>query len=227
LTLRAPRPADLTAISPDQEETLPQERDERWVYVALAILAVAYAVYAFRDSIDLSRLSFDWVRKLGGTASYALATVFAIFFQIWNKRRLERVRKKWEDGIRSEGQLRQGVGLKVAFTDGAKGSLTADLHLTRAALYLFDRGGRREPMRFPVTPSSPRDAVLGGVTLSREAGRGGRTVRIDVLGPSPFRIEFTTPEAEGWAADLGRAIGRSTRGASREAAGEREEAARE
>jgi hypothetical protein len=206
---------------------LPRERDERWVYVALAILAVAYAVYAFRDSIDLSRFSFDWAKKLGGTASYGLATVFAIFFQIWNKRRLERVRKKWEDGIKIEGQLRQGLGLKVAFTGGAKGSLKADVHLSRSALYLFDRGGRREPMRFPVTASSPRDAVLAGVAASREAGAGGRAVRIDIQGPSPFRIEFVTPDAEGWEADILRALGRSPRRAAPEADAEYQEAPRE
>lgn len=206
---------------------MPRERDERWIYVALVILAVAYAVYAFRDSIDLSRLSFDWVRKLGGTASYGLATVFAIFFQLWNKRRLGRVRKKWEAGIKVEGLLRQEFGLKVVFAEGAKGSFKADVHLTRSALYLFDRGGRREPMRFSLTPSSPRDSVVAEAALSAEAAQGGRVVQIHIRGPASFRIEFVTPDAEGWRTDLGRALGRSVRAAAREATAEPGEAWRE
>ena len=123
---------------------MPHERDERWVYVALAVLAIAFVAYTLRNSIDLSRASFDWVRKLGGTAPYALATLFGIFFQMWNRKRLERVRKKWEADIRVEGLLRQGSDVTVVFARGAKGSFRADVHLTRSALYLFDRGGRRD-----------------------------------------------------------------------------------
>lgn len=198
---------------------MPRERDERWIYVALVILAVAYVVYARRGSIDLSRLSFDWLKKLGGTASYGLATAFAIVFQIWNKRRLARVRKKWEDRIKTEGQLRQGLDFKVVFAGGAKGSFKADVHLTRSALYVFDRGGRREPMRFPATASSPRDAVVAGVAVARDPGGGG-TVQVDIRGPSSFRVEFAAPDAEAWVADLSRVLGRSPRTAARETAAE-------
>jgi hypothetical protein len=203
---------------------LAQERDERWVYIALAILAVAYAVYAFRDSIDLSRLSFDWIRKLGGTASYGLATVFAVAFQIWNKRRLERARKKWEESIKLEGFLREEPGVKVALSEGARGSFKADVQLTRSALYLFDRGARREPMRLPMTPSSARDSTVADVTLGPGAASGRRTVRVRVRGAAAFRIEFEAPDAEGWRTDLLRALGRSVRSTGGEEAAEPEEA---
>jgi len=214
------RARGLTPISPSQEETLPHERDERWVLVALAVLAIAFAVYAFRDSIDLSRVSFDWVKKLGGTASYGLATAFAVFFQLWNRKRLDRVRKKWEAGIKSEGPLRQGLGLKVVFSEGAKGSLTGDVHLTRSALYLFDRAGRREPMRFLLAPSSPSDAVVADATLVSDAAGGARTVRIYVRGRASFRFEFQTPDAEGWRTDLRRVLGPSAPRASMAESGE-------
>jgi hypothetical protein len=206
---------------------LPRERDERWVYVALVILALAYAVYRFRGSIDLSRMSFDWVRSLGGTIPYALATVFGVGFQFWNRRRLERVRRKFEVGIRTEGALREAPDLKVVFAGGARGSFKADVHLTRSALYLFDRGGRREPMRFPMRPSSARDSAVEGVTLSDGAGQGESVVQVHIRGPAPFRIEFQAPDAAAWQADLLRAMGRSVPAAVRAAAVEPEEARRE
>lgn len=202
---------------------MPHERDERWAYVALAVLAVAFIAYTFRDSIDLSRASFDWIKKLGGTAPYALATLFGVFFQMWNRRRLERVRKKWEADIRAEGLLREGSDLKVVFGGGAKGSLRADVRLTRSAFYIFDRGGRREPMRFPLTPSSARDPAIVGVSLMSDATQGARAVQIRIRGPAPFQIEFRTPDADGWSADLRRALGTSVRGAAARATPEPEE----
>ncbi len=225
--LRSALSAGPGAGSPDQEELLPHERDERWVYVALAVLGVAFAAYAFRDSIDLSRVSFDWVKKVGGTVPYAFATLFGVFFQLWNRKRLERVRKKWEANIRTEGLLRQGSDLKVVFADGAKGSLKADVHLTRSAFYLFDRGGRREPMRFPLTPSSPRDSAVVDATLAPDPAQGARVVQVHIRGPAPFRIEFRTPDAEGWRTDLRRALGWSGSAAAREATAESEESRRE
>lgn len=202
---------------------MPHERDERWVYVVLAILAIAFVAYTFRDSIDVSRASFDWVRRLGGTAPYALATLFGIFFQVWNRRRLERLRKKWEADMRAEGLLRQGTDLKVVFAEGARGSLRADVYLTRSAFYLFDRGGRREPMRFPLTASSARDAAVVDASLAPGAAPGGRAVRVYVRGPAPIQIEFRAPDAEGWWTDLRRALGRSVRGGPAETTAEAEE----
>ena len=185
------------------------ERDERWVYVALAILAVAYVAYTFRDSLDLSRISFAWVRKLGGTIPYVAATFFGVFFQLWNKKRVEKVRKVWEAGIRAEGLLRQGLDLKVAFADGMKGSLRADVFLTRSALYLFDRGGRRDPMRLPLVPSSSQDPAVVGASLGPTEDQGMRAVRIRVQGPSPFDIVFRSPDADGWRIDVRRVVGRA------------------
>lgn len=188
---------------------MPHERDERWAYVALAILAVLYIAYAFRDSLDLSRISFAWARKLGGTIPYVAATFFGVFFQLWNKKRLEKVRKKWKADIGAEGLLRQGLDLKVAFADGMKGSLRADVYLTRSALYLFDRASRRDPMRLPLLRSSSRDPAVVGASLGPSEGPGERVVRIHVQGPSPFRVEFASPDAEGWRIDVRRVLGRA------------------
>ena len=205
----------------------PRERDERWVYAVLVLLAVAYAAYRFRGSIDLSRVSFDWARRLGGTIPYALATVVGIAFQMWNRKRLERARSKLLKDLQGEGVLREEPNLKVAFTEGARGSLRADVHLTRAALYLFDRTGRREPMRFPLVAASARDGVVDGVTLSEGAGEAARAVQIQIRGPAPFRVEFETADARGWWTDVLRATGRSVPATAPWAAAEPEEARQE
>ena len=86
---------------------LAHERDERWVYVALAVLALAYIIYRYRESIDLPVVSLRSLRKLGTTAPYVLATFFGIFFQAWNRRRFERIRKKWEADLKLERSARR------------------------------------------------------------------------------------------------------------------------
>jgi hypothetical protein len=109
------------------------------------------------------------------------------------------------------------------FVEGARGSFQADVYLTRSAFYLFDRGGRREPMRFPLTASSARDAAVVDASLAPGAAQGARAVRVHIRGPAPVEIEFQTPDAEGWWTDLRRSLGRSVRGGPPEVTAEDEE----
>ncbi len=189
-----------------------QERDERWTYVALAVLIVAYVVYRYRGSIDFSKLSLPLgrLKPLGATVPYVLASVFGVLFQLWNRRRIAALRQRLEDSLRFEGLVRQGPDVQILFGGGARGSLRADVYLTRAALYVFDKGGRRDPMRIPLERGSPVGPSVVDAVLVPKDSAGGQLVRIVVGGRTGFSIEFAGPDAGGWWADIRKALGKSS-----------------
>ena len=150
---------------------LNHERDERWAYVALAVIVVGYIVYKFVGSSDFTGLSIRLpelnLGKLGKSLPYLAAPLFAVLSEVVRRRKARAVREKWESRVRTEGLLREEENLKVRLTDGARGSVQADVRLTRAALYVIDSSGRRDPMRFVRSiPTSP--------FWTRLFSRGGR-----------------------------------------------------
>lgn len=180
------------------------ERDERWVYVALVVLAVAYAVYRYRGSIHLPALSVRGLSKIGSTVPYVLATLLGVFFQAWGRRRADRARKAMEAGIALEGIVRQVTDVTAWYGGHRRQSSQVDVHMTRAALYVFDRGGRRDPVRLAFGESAGGGRVAGVALRPGPAG-GPRMVRVLIGGDAYF--EFATADAESWWADMRRALG--------------------
>ncbi len=185
-----------------------EERNERWVYVALGILALAYVVYRYHDSIDISP---GRIGKLAPTLGYAIAPLFAVLTQVWRRKKSKEAKEAWQKGILQEGLVREERAVTARFVNGKLGgSFTADVTLTRAALYVFDVTGRRDPMRFPL--SRERQEEFGVVDVEMTpAERGGRsTVRIRVTGPSSYTIRFESAHGEWWWIDVRRRLGMST-----------------
>lgn len=190
-----------------------QERDERWAYVALAVLVIAYIVYRYAGSSGLSNVSLQLpgvrLGTLARSATYLAAPLFAVLSEVLRRRKARAVREEWERRARAEGFVREEENARVAFVAGARGSIQADIRLTRAALYLFDRGGRREPMRLVFAPEQVIDMVIADVQLlggtTPERGR----VRLFVTGAADFQMEFESVLAEAWWSSLRRAMGKS------------------
>ena len=162
------------------------ERDERWAYVALAVLVVGYIVYRIavssgftapsmsRPSIHLPELNLG---RFGKSLPYLFAPLFAVISELVRRKKAKAVREKWESRARSEGFLREEKNVKVRLTDGARGSVQADVRLTRAAFYVIDRGGRRDPMRFVFLRSSDSDVVVLDVSINEGRTPERRRVR--------------------------------------------------
>jgi len=190
---------------------MPQERDERWVYVALAVLAVAYLFYRLRGSVDIDLRSLG---KYAAGLGYVVPTLFAVVFGLWNRRRMSAMREEWERQLLAEGLTRQESNVKVRVrAKRGGGSFAADLRLTRVALYVFDTGGRREPMRFPFHRATPGEAAIAGVEEGEGSGPA-RQVRISLAGPSPVVVEFVSNQAGGWLRDIRMRLGRDVEGSS-------------
>jgi hypothetical protein len=113
--------------------------------------------------------------------------------------------------ILNEGLLHEerDVGVRLA-SSGGGASFRADLSLTRAAFYLFDRSGRREPMRLGMGREREQDFAVSEVVMGAVGERGEATVRVRVEGPSAFWIEFGSGQAGTWWTELRRATGRSS-----------------
>lgn len=188
-----------------EERFLAHERDERWVYVALAVLALAYIIYRYRGSIDLPVVSLRSLRKVGTTVPYVLATFFGIFFQAWNRKKFERIRKKWEADLKLEGVVRQRVDVTTWHGGRKRQSFQADIYMTNAALYVFDRARRRDPMRLGFGGGVGSGFVDGAALLPAAAG-GPRRVRILTGGAGEVSFEFATPDADAWWTDIRRAL---------------------
>lgn len=188
---------------------MPDERDERWVYVALAILAVAYVVYRYRGSVDLPDLSFHGLRKVAGTLPYLVATFFGVFFQIWGRRKQAADRKRMEEELLREGSVRQAQGVMVQLGRRRMQSFEADLHLTRAALYVFDTAGKRAPMRVQIRRST-HGAFVEDASIEAGAGDGPPVVIVAMGGPARQSLGFSTSDAKGWWVDIRGALGKST-----------------
>jgi len=194
---------------------LADERDERWVYVALAALAVAYAAYRFVLSAGpdglLDRLRGVDLGRFGKTLPYLAAPLFAVVSEFIRRRKARSVREAWAKRSRTEGFVRGEDDLKIRFVEGGRGSMQGAVRLTRAALYILDNGGRREPMRFVLArPSVGEPAVLD---VSVREGRSPELRRVRVAtgdaGGNRFSFEFESREGEAWWSSLRRSLGRS------------------
>ncbi|MEA3408881.1 MAG: hypothetical protein U9Q95_00880, partial [Candidatus Eisenbacteria bacterium] len=125
------------------------------------------------------------------------------------KKKAKAVREEWERRARTEGLLRSEDNVKVKLTDGARGSVQADVRLTRAALYVIDRGGRRDPMRFVFLRSAGTDVELLDVSVLEGSAPELRRVRVRVGGAARFVVEFESRMGEAWWSSLRHALGKS------------------
>ncbi|MBD3349468.1 MAG: hypothetical protein GF400_09800 [Candidatus Eisenbacteria bacterium] len=189
----------------------PRERDERWAPIVLAVLAVAYVVYRYRGDLglDLPDLSFEDLKEFGTALPYLGATLFSVLFQVWNRRRQRAARAEMERQLMREGPMRQVDGMTVRHGRGRRQSFEADLHLTRSALYVFDSGKKRDPMRI-AAQSDLEGPYIEDAELLPSASGGPHAVRIMIGGPKPQVFQFTSPDAVGWWIDVRRTIGKST-----------------
>ena len=85
-------------------------------------------------------------------------------------------------------------------------SFQADIYMTNAALYVFDRARKRDPMRLAFGGGVGSGFVDGAALLPASAG-GPRRVRV-LTGEASF--EFATPDAEAWWTDIRRALRQPT-----------------
>ena len=192
------------------------ERDERWVYVVLAVLAAAYVAYRFVLSAGpdalLDRLRAIDLGRFGKTLPYLAAPLFAVLSEIIRRGKARSVRETWEKRSRDEGFVRGEDNLKVRFVEGGRGSVQGAVRLTRAALYILDNAGRREPMRFVLKRSSTVEPAVLDVSLREGRSPELRRVRVDAsdAAGSSFAFEFESREGEAWWSSLRRSLGRST-----------------
>jgi len=185
---------------------LAEERNERWVPIALAALAVAYVVYLFRDSIDIP---FDRLGKYVGTVFYAAAPVFAVLIQMIQRRRRRRLRAEHEKKMVREGVLREerDVSAKIGGR-WSGGAFRADVSMTRAALYVVDRSARKDPMRFPFVRERPEDAGIVDAEFRPDA-EGESAILVRIEGTASNALLIVTPNAESWWIDIRRRVGKS------------------
>ncbi len=195
------------------------ERDERWAYVALAVLVVGYIVYRIAVGSDFTGLSSSGrsgrrpeveLGKFGKSLPYLFAPLFAIVSKLIRRKKARAAREEWERRARTEGVLRTEENVKVKLTDGARGSVQADVRLTRAALYVLDRGGRRDPMRFVFLRSANSDVAVLDVSLLKGSTPAHRRVRVRMGGAAQFVLEFESREGEAWWSSLRRSLGKPT-----------------
>ena len=189
------------------------ERDERWAYVALAVIAVGYIAYRFAGSFDFTGLSIRLpelnLGKFGKSLPYLAAPLFAVLSEVIRRRKAKGVREEWERRVRTEGLLREEENLKVRLTDGARGSVQGDVRLTRAALYVIDSGGRRDPMRFVFLRSADSDVAVLDASLLEGRTPELRRVRVRVGGAARFVLEFESRQGEAWWTSLRHSLGKS------------------
>ncbi len=195
------------------------ERDERWAYVVLAALVVGYIVYRIAVSSDFAGLSISGLSihlpeldlgKFGKSLPYLFAPLFAVVSELIRRKKARAAREEWEHRARTEGVLRKEEDVKVKLTDGARGSVQADVRLTRAALYVIDRGGRRNPMRFVFLRSADSDVAVLDVYLLETSTPALRRVRVRMGGAAQFVLEFESRQGEAWWSSLRRSLGKST-----------------
>ena len=194
------------------------ERDERWAYVVLAVLVAGYVVYRIAVGSDFAGLSASKLSirlpdlklgRFGKSLPYILAPLFAVISELVKRKKAKAVREEWERRARTEGLLREEENVKVKLTDGARGSVQADVRLTRAAFYVIDRGGRRDPMRFVFLNSSNSDVVVLDVSINEGRTPELRRVRIRMGGAARLVLEFESRQGEAWWASLRQSLGKS------------------
>ena len=184
--------------------------------MALAVLAAAYVAYRFVLSAGpdalLDRLRAVDLGRFGKTLPYLAAPLFAVLSEIIRRGKARSVRETWEKRSRDEGFVRGEDNLKVRFVEGGRGSVQGAVRLTRAALYILDNAGRREPMRFVLKRSSTVEPAVLDVSLREGRSPELRRVRVDAsdAAGSSFAFEFESREGEAWWSSLRRSLGRST-----------------
>lgn len=185
----------------------PEERNETWVYFALAALAIAYFVY--RRGVE-----FDFdprvLRRFAGPLAYLVPTVFAVFFGLWQRRQAAAALEKLEGQLLNEGLLGQESGVRVRVRNGVRGgAFSAELRLTRAALYVIDPSGRRGVMRYAFRRETAGESGVEDVSLTGTA-ETGRRVALTIVGPSDSTVEISPEIPQQWWGRLRAALGRST-----------------
>jgi hypothetical protein len=180
-----------------------EERNEQWVLFVLAAIAIGYFVYLKHDVIKIDRKT---INKLSSAIPYVVAPLFAILSATWKKRRAAAARKQWNEGALREGIVREESGISVRFVDGRSSRpFRADVRLTRMAFYVFDRSGKRNPMRFLINLESVNELGIFDARLDRQGG-GPITVTVQIVGRVEMGIELTSVNPEGWWVDIRRAL---------------------
>lgn len=184
-----------------------EERNETWVYFALAALGIAYLVY--RSDFD-----FDFdpkvLRRLGSPFAYLIPTVFAVLFGWWQRRQAAAALEKLEGRLLNEGLLAKASGARVRLTKGSRGgAFRAEIRLTRAALYVVDAGGRRGVMRYPFRRETAAESAITDVRIVGTPEKGRRVV-VEIVGPETSSVELSLETPERWWGQIRSALGRST-----------------
>jgi hypothetical protein len=188
----------------EQGETiLSGERDERWALFALAAIAVGYFIFLKHDVIQLDR---KMIGKLTSAIPYGAAPLFAVLSAIWKKRKAAEARRQWDEGALREGIVREESGVNVRFVNGKRTRpFRADVRLTRSAFYVFDKSGKRDPMRFVINLESVNELGVFDARLDRKGG-GPVTVTVQIVGKAKMGVELTSVNSEGWWMDIRRAL---------------------
>ena len=180
-----------------------EERNERWVLFALAAIAIGYFIVHKHDVIALDR---KMIGKFTSAIPYAAAPLFAILSTIWKKRKAAAARKQWDEAAVREGIVREESGIKVRLVNGKRNRpFRADVRLTRTALYVLDKSGKRDPMRFLINLESVNELGIFDVRLGRRGG-GPVIVTVQIVGRAKMGVELTSFNPEGWWVDIRRAL---------------------
>ncbi len=182
-----------------------QERDERWMYVALGLIVVGYLVYHNWDAIT-ENVNLRHLGRVGGSIGYIVAPIIAAITAIARRRKTEGVRKLWEKTGLIEGVIREERGVQ-AKVEGDKRTFKADIRLTRNAFYVLDTTGRREHMRIMVHLDSVNDLGLFDSEYLPAANGGGGAFTVRVVGRATFGIQFASAQSRAWWTDVRRTLG--------------------
>jgi hypothetical protein len=194
---------------------VPHERDERWVYVVIALLVVAYVAYRFhaQSAMEVPRVRVDWkvLGKVGSVLPYLAAVVFGVIAQYFARRRHESQRMEWESRLATEGLVRAEDGVRMWLVD-ARGrrrqNFEGQLKLTRSAFYVFETSGRREPLRFSLRHDEAGSPRVDDVSIM---SRGGEyAVRLSFTSGGGASLDFASPDAQAWWIDIRKALGKTT-----------------
>jgi len=191
------------------------ERDERWVIVALVVLAAAYVVYWFVRSggvdlpgVRLRGFDLSGLRKVGSVLPY-LATVFiGILTQVVKRARSARAQREMDRRASREGVLvkEPKASWWEVSDEGKRGKVRSGrIMLSRAALYLVDAKSG-EPTRFPFLADEPGARTVTGATTRR--GDRGIVVELVMIGSDGGRLRLSVPDPSKWVVALARASGR-------------------
>ncbi len=182
-----------------------EERDERWMYIALGLIIAGYLVYHNWDTIA-DNVNLRHLGRAGSSLAYIIAPIVAAATALARRRKMEAVLKQWEKTALTEGVIREERGVPAKI-EGDKKTFKADIRLTRNAFYVLDMTGRREHMRIMIHLDSVNDLGLFDAEYSPSASGGAGSFTVRVVGRSTFGIRFTSPQALAWWTDIRKALG--------------------